>query len=75
MRPAADWAILAYLAERVSASAPVIGAAGGLDPGEVWSRLAHLGSPRHVTDRQNVHAKPPCCVFLITMRVGRRIEV
>lgn len=72
LRTSPDTLILAFLAERIQATAPAIQAACRMTPGEVRSRLAHLESLRHVTSRQDARLVPPARAFMITGE-GRRI--
>ena len=58
--------ILRWLARRDAATAPAIGAACAMTPGEIRSRLAGLESRRLVSSRSDKDATPPRRVYFVT---------
>ena len=71
MISSAALSVLRWLARRDSASAPSIGAACAMSPGEVRSRLTAMESLRRVASRQDKATVPPRRVYYVTGE-GRR---
>lgn len=71
LRQSPDTVILRWLARRDAATAPSIGAAWAMAPGEIRSRLAALESRRLVSGRTDKGVVPPRRVYIVTGE-GRR---
>lgn len=71
MTPSPDLCILRFLAACTHASAPEIGTACAMAPGELRARLASLESRRLVSSRSDKGAVPPRRLYFVTGE-GRR---
>ena len=71
MTASPDALILRWLARRDAATAPAIGAACAMTPGEIRARLAAMESRRLVSSRSDKDTTPPRRLYFVT-REGRR---
>ena len=74
IRQSLDALILKHLRDHPQSTAPIIGAACGMAPAEVRSRLAHLNSLRLVTSHQDVHTQSPSRIYRITAEGRRKVQ-
>ena len=66
MTASPDALILRWLARRDAATAPTIGTACAMAPGEVRARLAALESRRLVSSRSDKDTIPPSRLYFVT---------